>query len=341
MNKVVIACAGSRKTTSLVEEALNDPSKRILITTYTVNNVMQIREMIIRKVGFIPKNIKVQTWFSFLLSDGVRPYQSYMYQDHRIKNIHFVSSKSAMYVKKTDIKKYYISGGEYIYTDKITDFIIQCNSRSSGLVINRLEEQYDYIFIDEVQDMAGYDLDFIELIIKSRIGIMIVGDCRQATYFTNCSIKNKQYKGCCIDSLFQEWEKQGLVEIEERNINYRSNQMICDFSDRLYPEYTASRSSEVSSNEHEGIIRIPQTEVERYILQWNPTILRYSRSTKTPDTLVFNYGETKGLTFDRVLIYPTKTILDYLNSGTELEPLTRSKFYVAITRARHSVAIVV
>jgi DNA helicase-2/ATP-dependent DNA helicase PcrA len=54
-----------------------------------------------------------------------------------------------------------------------------------------------------------------------------------------------------------------------------------------------------------------------------------------------NFGESKGLSFDRVLIYPTKPIIDWLfDDSKELAPTSRSKFYVALTRARHSAGIV-
>jgi DNA helicase II / ATP-dependent DNA helicase PcrA len=54
-----------------------------------------------------------------------------------------------------------------------------------------------------------------------------------------------------------------------------------------------------------------------------------------------NFGESKGLSFDRVLIYPTKPIFYWLNNNnSDLAPTSRSKFYVALTRARFSVGIV-
>lgn len=49
----------------------------------------------------------------------------------------------------------------------------------------------------------------------------------------------------------------------------------------------------------------------------------------------------KGLSFDRVLIYPTGPIVKWLKDNkADLAPTSRSKFYVAITRARYSVGIV-
>jgi DNA helicase-2/ATP-dependent DNA helicase PcrA len=57
--------------------------------------------------------------------------------------------------------------------------------------------------------------------------------------------------------------------------------------------------------------------------------------------MAINMGESKGLTFDRVLIYPTITMKNWMkNNSITLKPKTRSQFYVAITRARYSVGIV-
>ena len=57
----------------------------------------------------------------------------------------------------------------------------------------------------------------------------------------------------------------------------------------------------------------------------------------------FNIGVTKGKTFDRVIIFPTEPFLKYLVSGnlSELAEKSKSSLYVAITRARYSVAYVV
>ena len=43
-NKIVIAAAGSGKTTYLVEEAVKIKGERVLITTYTESYVSEIRQ---------------------------------------------------------------------------------------------------------------------------------------------------------------------------------------------------------------------------------------------------------------------------------------------------------
>ncbi len=79
MGSVVISSAGSGKTTWITGKAVSENSE-VLVTTFTVANSEKIRERIVERVGVIPQRITVLPWFSFLLRDAVRPYQSYVTQ---------------------------------------------------------------------------------------------------------------------------------------------------------------------------------------------------------------------------------------------------------------------
>lgn len=93
--------------------------------------------------------------------------------------------------------------------------------------------------------------------------------------------------------------------------------------------------------EHKGIFFVRTTDVEDYLKIYRPIQLRQDKKTPTsPAYPCLNFGNSKGLSFDRVLIYPTQPILDWILKGKELAPMSKSKLYVAITRARYSVAIV-
>lgn len=53
-------------------------------------------------------------------------------------------------------------------------------------------------------------------------------------------------------------------------------------------------------------------------------------------------GEVKGLDFPNVIIYPTESMLKWVNNmSIRLADETRAKFYVAVTRAEITMAIVV
>lgn len=339
-NRVIVSAAGSGKTTTVVHEAISKPHTKIAILTYTINNLNEIRKKFYQRHGSIPGNVTVMSWFTFLLRECVRPYQNFVYDKHRIESIAFVNYRSALYVKKTNIEKYYLSGRN-IFTDKISEFAILCNQISRGLVVTRLCDMFDEIYIDEVQDLAGYDLDLIELLLESNIDLLLVGDNRQATYATNSSAKNNKYKGYKIDDLFSNWEKKGLCKKDYLSQSYRCNQLICDLADALYPEMpkTESRNSKITG--HDGVFLVPEDSVDEYISEYSPTILRYNRTTKCGGNVAINFGDSKGLTFDRVLIFPNGPVKKYLATGDSAHvKKSRAKLYVAITRAKYSVAFV-
>lgn len=83
-------------------------------------------------------------------------------------------------------------------------------------------------------------------------------------------------------------------------------------------------------------------DVDIYLEQYKPVQLRDSRKTKINTSFsAMNIGEAKGLGFDRVLIYPTKLFINWIiNNDFNLKSASRSKLYVAITRAKYSVGII-
>lgn len=337
-NRVIISAAGSGKTTSIVKEAISKPQSKIAIVTYTINNVSEIRKKFYELHGSIPTNVIIMSWFTFMLQECARPYSNFVYDKHRIESIAFVNGRSAQFAKKNNTERYFFSENK-IYTDKISEFALICNEKSNGLVISRLNAIFDNIYIDEVQDLAGYDLDLIELFLRSKINMLLVGDNRQATYSTNNSARNKKYQGDKIIDLFGLWVKQNLCEQDYLSQSYRCNQSICDLADRLYPEMPITLSQNREITGHDGIFLIPDSLIEQYISIYSPKILRYDKRTNCNGQCAINFGDSKGLTFPRVLIFPNNPIKEYLLTG-DIEKVrgSRAKLYVAITRAKYSVA---
>ena len=54
-NKLIIAAAGSGKTTYLIDEAIKYREKKVLITTYTQANEAEIKKKIIEKINYKDK----------------------------------------------------------------------------------------------------------------------------------------------------------------------------------------------------------------------------------------------------------------------------------------------
>ncbi|MEE3953493.1 UvrD-helicase domain-containing protein [Peribacillus frigoritolerans] len=338
-NKILIAAAGSGKTTYLVEETIKQSTKNILIVTFTNKNKEEILKKYIELQGYIPANVDVKTWYSFLLAECIRPYQNVVYSGSRIESVFFRDEPVNRYIKKSNIKGYYLNGKNQIDKDRISDFATQCIDQSGGRVLKRLEEMYDCIFIDEVQDMSGYDLDIFHLFFISKINTILVGDIRQATYSTSNTNRYKKYKGLNVIRYFEEMKKRQLCTIEGLNTSRRCNQAICDFSDNLFSFLPRTKSLNDNITGHDGLFIINNKDVEAYRERFNPQVLRYDARVRIDGAV--NFGESKGLTFDRVLIKPTKKMEQYLKSGIHtLDDVSLAKFYVAVTRARYSVTFI-
>lgn len=344
-NRVIIAVAGAGKTTRLVYEALST-NGRVLIVTYTNENVANIKNMFLKKVGYVPPNVEVLGWFTFLLRHGVRPYHNYLSSGSRVLSVHLINGSSAAidalkYVAEADTEHYYFDENRRIYSDKISKYVVKCNEASDGRVIARLEAVYSSILIDEVQDLAGWDLDLLLLLMKSRIETLMVGDPRQITYLTNHARKNTKYKNGRIVNFFQEEEEKGFCQVEYMNACLRCTEAICTLANQIYPKLPPSIPAVEYEQEHFGVFIIRPEEVPGYIQTHNPVILRYNKAANTQGFNAINYGASKGNTYDHVLIFPTIGIRKFLNSRNPEDIGDRAKFYVAVTRARFSVALVV
>lgn len=340
-DKLIIAAAGSGKTTHIVNEALKITDGAVLVTTYTEANEAEIRKIIIEKNKYIPKNITVQTWFSFLLQHGARPFQGNSF-DKDIKGLVLMNRQSAPYVNESNTEKHYFTDGQKIYSDKLSKFVVKCNKNNSGAVIDRLSRIYKYIFIDEVQDLAGYDLNFLKLLFSSTINTLLVGDPRQGAYSTNNASKNKRFQKSKIIHFFDDASISIKKDDTSLVVNHRCVGPICNFSNKLFPDLPKAKSGNLEKPNHGGVFLVRQQDVNHYLEEFHPAQLRYDKRTSVNEEYsVRTFGDSKGLSFERVLIYPTKPLIEWMkNNNSNLAPTSCSKFYVAITRARYSVGIV-
>jgi len=341
-SEVIIAAAGGGKTTRIVNRVLNTPSERAALVTYTQVNTEEICRKIYGQNASIPPHVEVWSWYSFLLREMARPYQACLHE-RRIEGLVWCNQRSVPYIAQSKTRIFYFAEDRLIYSDKLAQFVVACNQASNGAVIRRLEQRFDRIYIDEIQDMAGYDLEVIELLLKSTINVTMVGDHRQATFVTNNSAKNSAFRGVKIIEKFTKWEKEKLLKLTFETETHRCNQAIANFADTLFPTIppTTSRTNAITG--HDGVFILPRNAVDAYVKMYQPQVLRYDRRTQCAslDEAARNFGECKGLTFDRVLIFPNGKAKTWLTSGDYSHVQdTAAKMYVAITRARYSVTFV-
>lgn len=231
-----------------------------------------------------------------------------------------------------------------MYSDKIAKFVCRCEKETKGRVSQRISRIYPKIYVDEIQDLAGYDLDIIKSLLQAECDVTMVGDPRQVTYHTHNEAKYKKYANGKIEEFIKtECKKPGcIIDKETLNDSYRNNQSICSYSSQLYEEYGETGTKQFAVTGHDGVFLVRPDDVDAYLEEFKPMQLREKRTVKVNDRYaVINMGEAKGLTYDRVLIYPTGTMRSWMKDHSKtLQPKTKSQFYVAITRARYSVGIV-
>ena len=343
-NLITIATAGSGKTTGLVRDAISFADGKSALITYTRNGAAELREKALLSNGFIPDNLHVGTWFTFLLRHFVRPYQRALHETP-IRRLSFVEGRSAKFARKDNIQQYYLGEADSIYSDKISQFACAIIEATGGLPLQRLEGIYSRLYIDEIQDLAGYDLDLLEHLLGSSIDVRMVGDIRQATYKTNNSGRNAQFGGSRIIDKFEEWRAGGRLKIDYNTDSHRCTQAVCDLADLLYPNLPKATSLNELKTEHDGVFAVRESDVQNYLEQFRPQTMRLDKKTKNVPGNAVNFGASKGCTFNRVMIFPHKKLLDAIKHGDFARlgdaPTTIAKVYVGITRARQSVAFVV
>ena len=340
-NRIILASAGSGKTTTIVSEAAGELGVRSALVTYTNNSEAELRTKANEICGCVPPHMRTTTWFGFLLQHMVRPYQRAAYPG-RVRGLAFVNGISAPRTKEADTKRHYFRRPGDMYVDKVSKFACKLIRETAGKPVDRLAQIVDRIYVDEAQDLAGYDLELIERLLDSKIEVVLVGDHRQATFKTNQSAKNRRFGRQRIIDKFETWQADGKTRIEIHNHSYRCVQKICDAADKLFPDVEGTISRNRTRTGHDGIFLVRQRDVGTYVERFSPQALRYNRRKQNVPGTPYNFGESKGMTFERVLIFPHKPLEAYCltgkleNAGKELP-----KIYVAITRARQSVGIVV
>ena len=366
-NNIIFAAAGNGKTYSICKKAnecLSSSKKCILLISYTNEGVASLESEYRKQSGGVLDNrIVITSWYHFLLAELIKPYQcmlqlkykhyktefDYPIRENFVSSFAFYAGEPERYFKQSHVQ-YFLNRAGDVVPDRASHLAITCNEHSNKAVISRLEGIYSHVFIDELQDYAGWDLEIIKLLFESSIDVLCVGDYKQATYRTNNSTKHSRYRDENIRQYFEQLSQRGLCSISYANTTRRFNQSICDFINAIHSDANAIVCPDISRPDDSeknniGVYLLDSKYLAAYCKAYHPVILRYDKRVNvgfTQECDVFNYGAAKGATYDRVLIIPVGTALPFIKNGTYITAnQTRAKFYVACTRARHSVVIAV
>lgn len=346
--RIIKAAAGTGKTALLIGEAVkNYRNGKVLYLTYTNANLTSMKFDLMDSVGIIPKNIKCKTWTEFLLNECAKPYRKVM-GGPEIAGVNFCTLGEIPRLKgitALNWKYYYDSQGR-LYYERLAQFCYVILEASGGVIVDRIQKIYTTILIDEIQDMGGYDLKIIEAIYRSSLRLVIVGDHRQATYTTNSGPFLSRYRGVNIFNFFTEVLQHD--ELESLDVCHRCPQIVCDLANTLYRDLNMQSIMKVTDGDA-GTYLVNMDNVTVFIERYNPKVLYYNISSlnqfisKLDGEIKFesiSFGKSKGLSFDNVLILPTKEMENHVTKGShKMSDTVIAQFYVAITRSKNNVAI--
>ncbi len=365
-NTLCIAGAGSGKTHKIITESIAEIKRggKVLVVTYTTSNQQELRSRFLAAFGQHSNRFVVKGLFSFYLEDMVRPYQQVLFAQRidgiffNERNPHLKPGSTYMFPgrkEQLDDKSYNPSHFlNQCETKAHTGFLAKLATRITKATKNaaavRLGDIYSQVYFDEVQDLVGWDYEVLKALNKAmKSPITCVGDFRQTVYETTFGHKAPQTAAEKIAA----FKSMGFKE-EALVLNWRCIQAICTIADAVHKgayEATESAVHDVPPEftHHLGAFIVRQSDVTDYIAAYDPMVLRWNVASGTKflpaQARCYNFGGSKGLGFDRVLILPADSqmhfVLDGMTPFPEDAETAQNKMYVAITRARYSLGFIV
>lgn len=325
--RVVFAVAGSGKTSSIIDRVNND--SRCLIITYTDNNTRHLKNRIIQKFGQIPEGVRVYSYFTFLYSFCYRPLCGY---EVKTKGINF-NYPLPQYAQRTrkNTREHYFDKSDRLFSSRMAKLLIEFNVVPE--VIQRIEQFFDLVCVDEVQDFAANDFNFICKLANTNVEMQLVGDFYQHTFDTSRDGNTQKTLHACFDKYCKKLVNAGFrVDLESLSHSYRCSPSVCSFiEDSLAIEIQSHRDDEVDVS-----LVTDGQEIQHVYLNDSIVKLFYQKSNAYSGNTE-NWGNTKGLDhYQDVCVVLNPTTLKAYNSEqlAQLPPTTKNKLYVACTRAK-------
>lgn len=193
MIEIQIAGAGAGKTYGLAESLIAHIKactnhKKTFALTYTNTATAKIEQEVIKQHGFIPPNLCVQTVHSFLLNEIIYPFSSFtlgdVYNDTSIMILPVSKYKNSLFTRLRKINVIHADNVYNIAKQVIDEEVSKHNTKAKKAKVKRLlailENCFDKIFIDEVQDLDGDALRTFEVLGSNGIDVYMIGDPKQA-----------------------------------------------------------------------------------------------------------------------------------------------------------------
>lgn len=332
--RIILAVAGSGKTSLLIEKLVEENrvlivENRVLIVTYATAAKENLRRKIIEKFNYVPRNIKLYTYFEFLYGFC---YQPFMALEKKTNGITYDAPPKEGATKGNE--NYYMKNDRRLYSNRLALFIKECGITED--VKARMEKYFDVFLVDEVQDFAGYDFDFLLAISAAKLQMTFVGDFFQSTFFT--SKDGNKNKNLHVDyaKYKARFEKTELtVDTTSLKKSHRCSEKICEFIRKNLGIEMESASDKP------GVVNFEDDPESVRALYEDPnTVKLFFKEHHNYNCYSNNWGASKGDDqYQDVCVVISEGIYEKMKKS-ELEFTTRNKLYVACSRARGNLTFV-
>lgn len=197
MIEIQIAGAGAGKTYNLSEKIIqfhedNTSHKLIYAITYTNAAKNKINDQIMKRLGYIPDQVRIETVHGFFLNEIIYPYSHFTISEvynnavaYSLPTVH-----AYKYKKLRLLKEKYIIHSESVF-NKAKMIIDRSNSKHGNkakkakvdFVNSHIAAKISHIFIDEAQDLDGDALCVFKILGANEIAVFMIGDPKQAIKF--------------------------------------------------------------------------------------------------------------------------------------------------------------
>lgn len=326
--RLIHAVAGSGKTTTLIGKI--NPTRKNLIITYTSENQNHLKRKLIDKFGRIPEYTHVFGVFEFLYQFCLIPYLG-----RRLNGINFSYKKKNYWDNNT------IDNSKRAIVNQLSKSLITGNIVYGGKTykckvdyLKRIDKFFDYVYIDECQDFASDDFDWMMSLSQLEAEVLLVGDYYQKTFQTS----SRGNKGTGIHSTYENWKtaiENAGFEIDEYSlmISYRCPGNICDYiTENFNIQIKGGNQSSV-----EGIIRELKTQEEIDSVMNNDGIMKlFYQNSKKYQCKSINWGESKGTEYEKICVVLNQSTYKHYKANilNQLAEQTKAKLYVASTRTK-------
>ena len=239
------------------------PAHKILVITYTKDAALSMAERFyqeLKQVSFKEKNFSQMVSFGtfhscfYQIIKKISKYSDYQLitqqEKHKIleeimkaKGLTDISDynlrnilENISYFKNTESFKnqdewvdlfaqYEVALHKYGRMD-FDDMLFWCKKEFSEdkNLLNKCREQFDYILIDEYQDINPVQYELVNFLMKEKKNLFVVGDDDQAIYGFRGS------DGACFQKILRDYENVKIIYL---NINYRCGKRIVDAAGKL------------------------------------------------------------------------------------------------------------